>query len=109
MTLLELERTAYISGQTTMADLYARAEDLENLESNLDMSGLEPEDLIAQIDAIQSKAVADNCPDYDAYKQFFDTCFELLNGHYPCPGVTSDYDCNVIYDAIRKGEGTDND
>lgn len=41
------------------------------------------------------------------YKQFFEDCFEHLAGHYPAPSVTSDYDKSVIFDAIRKGEGTD--
>ena len=42
--------------------------------------------------------------DYSAYKEFFENCFARLNGHYPCPAVTSDYDCSVIFDAIEKGE-----
>ena len=41
---------------------------------------------------------------YSAYKDFFDDCFARLNAHYPCPSVTSDYDCSVIFDAIEKGE-----
>jgi hypothetical protein len=40
----------------------------------------------------------------DQYKEFFSDCFERLNGHYPCPSVTSDYDCGVIFEAIQKGE-----
>jgi hypothetical protein len=40
----------------------------------------------------------------DTYKEFFNDCFERLNGHYPCPSVTSNYDQRVIFDAIEKGE-----
>jgi len=40
----------------------------------------------------------------DAYKEFFSDCFERLNGHYPCPSVTSDYDKSIIFNAIEKGE-----
>ena len=39
----------------------------------------------------------------EAYKQFFEDCFERLAGHYPCPSVTSDYDKSVIFEAIEKG------
>ena len=42
--------------------------------------------------------------DYLAYKEFFYDCFARLAGHYPCPEVTSDYDCSVIFDAIENGE-----
>ena len=42
--------------------------------------------------------------DYAAYKEFFENCFARLTGHYPCPEVTSDYDCSVIFDAIENGE-----
>lgn len=40
----------------------------------------------------------------DSYKAFFYDCFERLSAHYPCPEVTSDYDCGVIFDAIERGE-----
>lgn len=42
--------------------------------------------------------------DYSAYKDFFENCFARLGVNYPCPEVTSDYDCSVIFDAIEKGE-----
>ena len=43
-------------------------------------------------------------PDYSRYVEFFNACFARLNGHYPCPSVTSDYDCAIVLDAIEKGE-----
>ena len=42
--------------------------------------------------------------DYSAYKEFFNDCFARLDGRYPCPEVTSNYDCSVIFEAIEKGE-----
>lgn len=45
----------------------------------------------------------EKCADYPAYKDFFENCFTRLNGHYPCPEVTSDYYCSVIFDAIENG------
>jgi len=38
--------------------------------------------------------------DFALYRDFFDECFERLDGHYPCPSITSDYDQSVIFDAI---------
>jgi len=42
--------------------------------------------------------------DYEQYRDFFRSCFERLDKHYPCAEVTSDYDCSVIFDAIEAGE-----
>lgn len=42
--------------------------------------------------------------DYSRYVEFFNDCFSRLNGHYPCPSVTSDYDCSIVLGAIEKGE-----
>ena len=97
-TTEELERIAYANGDTAHADLLARIVELEaeveNLESQL-------ED--AQADSL-SKWEKNNSPIAD-YVTFFDECFQRLNGLYPCPSVTSDYDCRVIYAAIGRGEG----
>jgi len=38
--------------------------------------------------------------DYDDFREFFHDCFARLDGHYPCPSVTNDYDKSVIFDAI---------
>ena len=46
----------------------------------------------------------EQCADYSDYKDFFGNCFARLADHYPCPVVTSDHDCSVIFDAIEKGE-----
>ena len=100
----EQERMAYISGNTQMAAGYAAMEDLETVLSDADLNL--DRDISTQIEEIQTKAITDNCPDYEAYKQFFDDCFSRLDGHYPCPSVTSDHDRGVIFDAIDRGERT---
>lgn len=98
MTTSDLERIAYTNGSTTKSDLLAQIADLEaeveNLESQL-------ED--AQNDSL-SKWEKNNSPISD-YVTFFDECFQRLAGHYPCPSVTNDHDCGVIYAAIERGEG----
>ena len=97
-TTEELECIAYANGDTAHADLLARIVELEaeveNLESQL-------ED--AQADSL-SKWERNNGPAYD-YVQFFNECFQRLNGLYSYPSVTSEYDCGIIYAAIERGEG----
>lgn len=100
MTLDELERAAYLAGNTSLAAGLAAIDDLENVLNDADLT------LDRMIEEKLDKALNDNCPDYAAYKQFFEDCFQRLNGHYPCASVTSDYDRSVIFDAIERGEGT---
>lgn len=103
-TLNELERAAYMAGNTSLAAGFAAIDDLDNVLNDADLTL--DRTIETQIEEKLDKAVNDNCPDYAAYKQFFEDCFERLNGHYPCASVTSDYDCSVIFDAIERGEGT---
>ena len=70
---------------------YALADSLELMEEQADKIADMKKDLEERVD-------------YSAYKDFFNNCFGRLNAHYPCPEVTSDYDCSVIFDAIEKGE-----
>ena len=97
-TTEELECVAYTNGDTSKAELLTRIVELkaevENLESQL-------ED--AQADSL-SKWERNNGPAYD-YVQFFNECFQRLNGLYSYPSVTSEYDCGIIYAAIERGEG----
>lgn len=108
ITQSELERAAYISGQTTLAQLHGIADDWQTVDDALDTDIPMDRSIQDAIDARIDAAVTNRCPDYDAYKQFFEDCFAHLlpdGGHYPCPSVTSDYDCSVIFDAIAKGDG----
>ena len=102
-TLTELERAAYMAGNTKLAEGLAAIKELDNVLNDADLTL--DRDIDTQIEEKLDKAVNRNCPDYEAYKRFFEDCFERLNGHYPCPSVTSDYDCSIIFDAIERGEG----
>jgi hypothetical protein len=96
----ELERAAYISGNAALAALYDNAATLDRLDSDLP-SGFDFESPMGQqIDAHVESEIAKRCPDAEAYRVFFYDCFARLDGHYPCPSVTSDYDCSFIFDAI---------
>jgi hypothetical protein len=54
-----------------------------------------------------------HCSDHDLgsefksiFSDFANWIYKQLEREYPCPSVTSDHDCSVIFDAIDKGEGT---
>lgn len=92
----ELETLHHLAGDTTTASLYAKIIELE----------AEIADLENKLDEAKSDSLSawenNNGPAYD-YVQFFQSCFERLEGHYPCPSVTSDYDCSIIFNAIERG------
>lgn len=88
----ELERAAYAAGDIEKAKMIDLIQYLTT----------QVETLQEKIDDLENDAK--NIFNHAEYKQFFDDCFSRLNGHYPCPSVTSDYDCSVIFDAIDKGE-----
>ena len=90
--LREKAAAACCAGDTEKAEIFdALADALDLIEEQTDkLKDLEKE--------------ADSRADYSAYKEFFENCFARLDGHYPCPEVTSDYDCSVIFDAIERGE-----
>ena len=96
-TTEELERIAYANGDTAHADLLARIVELEG-----QVEALEDQLSDAQADSL-SKWEENNSSIAD-YVTFFDECFQRLAGHYPCPSVTNDHDCGVIYAAIERGE-----
>ena len=94
----EAERLAYSEGFTGTAELFARIAALE----------AERDALEAELDEARADSLTrweENHGPADAYKQFFEDCFERLAGHYPAPSVTSDYDQSVIFAAIERGEG----
>lgn len=93
----EAERIAYSEGFTMAAELFARIAELEAERDALAEELEQAEaDSLTQWEKYHGPA--------DAYRQFFDDCFERLAGHYPCPSVTSDYDQSVIFAAIERGE-----
>jgi hypothetical protein len=99
-TISELETRAYLAGDVALSDALAQ----------LDDSQLEIEQLEFDLDEVKSNANTlekweeRNGPISD-YCDFFHDCFARLDGHYPCPSITSDYDKSVIFNAIEKGEG----
>ena len=100
----EAERIAYSEGFTMAAELFARIAELES----------ERDALAEELEDLKDKAAEDSLTQWeknhgpaDAYKQFFEDCFERLAGHYPAPSVTSDYDQSVIFAAIERGEELD--
>jgi hypothetical protein len=85
-----------------LEDYHIICSELEGLQIDTD----QPEAISAKMESDIDDAVLkaeNNMPDYAEYKQFFEDCFARLSGHYPCPSVTSDYDCSVIFDAIEGG------
>lgn len=104
LTPTERERLAYIS--STHTPEHVAAIEAEIYEGALFDADIDTYELLASGDAEKQidGIVAERCPDYELYKQFFFDCFERLNGHYPCPSVTSDYDKGVIFKAIKRGE-----
>jgi len=96
-TLAEMERAAYITGDTRTADLLAAViEGVEGIESRQD-----------ELDDMPSKEQQESdAEELALLREFFSDCFQQMNGHYPCPSVSSDYDKSVIFDAIHRGEGT---
>ena len=96
----EAERLAYVEGFTMAAELFARIAELE-----AERDALEEELDEARADSLTRWE--QNHGPADAYKQFFEHCFERLAGHYPAPSVTSHYDQSVIFAAIERGEKLD--
>ena len=96
MNYSELETRAYLTGDTATAELLDRISFLEE----------EVDRLEAQIDDTTTleQWERNNGPAKDYY-DFFHGCFERLNGHYPCPSISSDYDQSIVFAAIERGEG----
>ena len=106
LTLEEQERAAYMAGDTRTAELLAQVDRLEELEET---TGECIEDIPAMVEAVNDagglKRLAEKLEELEHLRRFFGDCFEMLADHYPRPSVTSDHDKQVIFDAIRKGEG----
>ena len=95
-TTEELERAAYVAGDTATAELLARIAELDEKIEEL-------EDKIANDSLTRWE---NENGDAEQYKEFFFDCFARLAGHYPAPSITSDHDKSVIFAAIEKGEGS---
>lgn len=111
MTSEELERLAYIKGDTVSAKLYVSQSVLDDINAQLP-SGEEDHDAAALIGQVQDLGgIAEiqlKLQEFELYKKFFYDCFQIFNRHYPCPSVSSDYDKSVIFAAIERDEGVQN-
>lgn len=90
-TLSEMERAAYISGDTRTADMLAAV-----MEGVVAIDAADDVETLAQWENENGPA--------SEYRDFFTLCFDNLGAHYPCASITSDYDQGVIFQAIRLGE-----
>lgn len=91
----EAERIAYAEGFTMAAELFKRIDELTR----------ERDALSEELEEIPSESERNqDAQDLEHLKRFFYDCFERLAGHYPCPEYSSDYDKNVIFEAIERGE-----
>jgi len=102
LTTEELERAAYMAGDTRTAELLAQIAELE----------AERDQLAEELEKAKDEAADDSLARWEnengpaeEYKEFFFDCFMRLAGVYPAPSVSSDYDKSVIFAAIEKGEG----
>ena len=99
----ELERAAYIVGNTQLADAYAAMDTLERIDVEMPLGFDFEAPMDQQIENDVEAEIAKHCPDYAEYKEFFNDCFAHLGAHYSCPSITSDYDKGVIFAAIDQG------
>jgi len=89
--LIQARDIAYIEGSALYEVLAALVVSTESLETTQD----ELEDVKRDLKSLEETTI-----DFDLYVEFFEDCFGRLDGHYPCPSITSDYDKMVIFDAI---------
>lgn len=95
--IAELERKAYAENAPALAGVLAALHDaLDMVEYLTEENDKLKKDSLSQWNKYNDPA--------ESYKQFFYDCFERLNGHYPCPSVTNDYDQSIIFSAIERGE-----
>ena len=94
-TVEQFEREAYQAGDTKVADLLDLVSQLVSIVNEQDEK-IDRTETLEQWENKNGSA--------DDYKEFFESCFEQLGAHYPCPSVTNDYDKSVIFEAIQLGE-----
>lgn len=102
LTIEEMETRAYFAGNTTLSDTLVQmgekiAELEEQIETLEEQLGEAINDSLSLWEDMNGSA--------DEYEDFFQECFKRLNGNYPCPSITSEYDKGLIFAAIERGEG----
>lgn len=99
LSLSERETLAYMSGDSTTADLLARLDDTQTAIEGLEEKLSDVENDVESFKKWEKR----NGPVSDYY-DFFHECFARLDGRYPCPSVTNETDKAVIFEAIENGE-----
>ena len=101
------ERIRYSPDAVSQDELLAALARLDHLENLLGDADLDPDastSLSEQVDARIDASIAKQCPDHEAYAEFFRDCFNALASEYPCAEVTSGHDCRVIIDTIAAAD-----
>ena len=95
--LREAARAAYIAGNVELSEAYDVLADtldkVEAFEEEITLEAFEEEITLEEWEKQNGSA--------QDYYAFFHDCFEMLEGKYPAPNISSDYDKSVIFDAIR--------
>ena len=91
----ERETVAYMNGDTKTADLLALVAELQREIETL-QEKIEDTETLEDWEKRNGSA--------SEYREFFFDCFQRLEGHYPAPSITSDYDKSIIFNAIERGE-----
>lgn len=108
-TTEEIERAAYVAGDTATAELLARIAELLARIAELEEKNDEMEEKIEEMEEkIENDSLSEwnrRNGDAEQYKEFFCDCFYRMNGYYPAPNMSSDHDKSVIFEAIERGEG----
>ena len=92
------EAVKYNPQSLTSEDLETMAEAADRIED----VDYELEQVKADLTKAEDKG-AEFVEELEALREFFTDCFARLNGEYPCPSWSSDYDKSVIFEAIEKG------
>lgn len=98
LELVEAERIAYAENQPVLAELFGRILDLQEERDEIE-------------EAFRETVTLEDWENFngsvEAYKEFFEDCFDHLGELYPYPSIESDYDKSIIFDAIERGENHD--
>ena len=97
LTIEERERLAYAEGFTETARVLGQIVDAE----------AERDELLDEVERLRDELrdLQRETQNHAEYRAFFEECFEHLDGHYPAPSVTSDYDKSVIFETLDRAEG----
>ena len=99
------ERAKYAPETFPLTDLADLMEELEAWQTFAYDHDIEsPDDAKKLIAELEENQANPDHADYDDLKQFFDGCVGSLNSHWPCAEVHDQNLCQVIFDAIARGD-----